>query len=178
MLYFSGNIFFILRSIPLTIYQITFASIIITGEIKYWIFAFGMLISELINRILKYLIKNKRPSRKGIENGRCTGCGVIPKYNNFSDSFGMPSGHAQLAGYIGIFWSLFLFRKELNNVNRYFPPILSIFILCIFSLSISWSRINNNCHNKSQVFFGIFLGIVIGIITYNKGSQLYPGVFN
>jgi len=175
---FFEVILFILRISPITIYQITIASIIITGEFKYWIFAGGMIVSELSNHLFKYLIKIERPSPKGEENGICTGCGVIPQYGKVSTSFGMPSGHAQLVGYVAMFWTFYLFRNELNNINRYFPVLLSIFILWCFSFSVCWSRVYNKCHSKKQVLFGLIIGSLFASFTYINANTYYPNLFN
>lgn len=176
MFNFTEVILFILRISPFTIYQITIASIMITGEFKYWIFAAGLIVSELSNHLFKYLIKKERPSPNGEEKGICTGCGVIPQHNKISTSYGMPSGHAQLLGYVAMFWTLYLFRNEIGNVDRYFPALLSIFILWCFSLLVCWSRVYNKCHSLKQVFVGLIIGSIIGTITYNNGSVYYPNI--
>lgn len=163
-------ILFILRISPLTIYQITFSSIIITGELKYLIFALGMIICELSNQLLKRVFKKKRPSSKGLVNGKCTGCGVIPRYNKESNTYGMPSGHAQLVGYVTMFWTLYLMKKGLFNPERYFPAIITIFILWTFSILVCWSRINNQCHSFKQVTTGFSIGSIIGYFFFSFNS--------
>jgi membrane-associated phospholipid phosphatase len=103
------------------------------------IYVIGYLANELLNRVLKPIIRDPRP---------------VP----FSptDKFGMPSGHAQLSAFSLVFMSLVLQEK------RYAWILL---FLCLTLVSMA-QRVIIKAHTLEQVIVGALLGGVLGYLTY------------
>ena len=98
-----------------------------------------------------------------------------------STTFGMPSGHSQLAWFI----STYILCKVINNWNNnnnntrsnpketvitifsYLWLIASSIIILSIAFYISYSRVYiEGCHTKQQVILGGILGVACGFITY------------
>ena len=77
-------------------------------------------------------------------------------------SFGMPSGHAQVAFITGIFWTLYLHNKYGLDTQNVFSMIL-LWSIC---LGIPYSRVYFRCHTVQQVIVGGLLGLLFGSIGY------------
>jgi len=95
-------------------------------------------------------------------------------FNIFKKSYGMPSGHSQIA------WSIstYLICKIINHIyksNLYSNKsiikllmyLLSIIILLIISIYISYGRVFiENCHTIQQVIIGGIIGCICGFLIY------------
>ena len=98
-----------------------------------------------------------------------------------STTFGMPSGHSQIAWFI----STYILCKVINNWNNnnnntrsnpketvitifsYLWLIASSIIILSIAFYISYSRVYiEGCHTKQQVILGGILGVACGFITY------------
>ena len=97
------------------------------------------------NKTLPILGSGKRP--KGAKN-----CGVL-KDGKLSKSYGMPSGHAQSAGFFMLF--------QLLNTNDFLYKILIIFV----SIWTMLSRVRLGCHTFQQIIIGGIIGAFIGYLT-------------
>jgi membrane-associated phospholipid phosphatase len=122
-------------------------------------FIFGFLFNNLINIILKLLIKEPRPSddQKIIE---------IAVFNNARvsfDKFGMPSGHAQNCGFIFAFITLTL-------TNYYISSI----VLFISVISMIQRYLYKN-HTLIQIFIGFIVGLFMGYLFYKISSKKITG---
>jgi membrane-associated phospholipid phosphatase len=109
-----------------------------------------------------------------------TSCGLTLD-NKVSTSFGMPSGHSQLAWGFAIYIICKLLKllsnsNIINNIsnkykiNQYFIYTL-IIIICVILLSIayyiSYSRVYiEGCHTFEQVSFGGILGLFCGLLAF------------
>ena len=80
--------------------------------------------------------------------------------NKISNSYGMPSGHSQIA------W-LFTTYSILNLQNHKYKS-MKILLLIILASMTSYSRVYwSNCHTIQQVLVGGLIGIFFGYQAYN-----------
>ena len=103
-----------------------------------------------------------------------TGCGVCIDYKK-STSYGMPSGHSQLAWFLAtyIIYENYQHYNKSKQTNKnkqnyiwYNIWYSSIFVLGI-AIYISYSRVYiEKCHTLSQVIVGALLGIICGRVIY------------
>ena len=120
-----------------------------------------VLIVQLSNNIFKQVAKKLYGKRKSVSilgrgsrpEGAC-GCGLIND-NKPSTTFGMPSGHSQIA------WSVstYLILK--------YKSIPHIIFLLTTAIYISFSRVQVGCHTPAQVITGAVIGIFSGFIAYS-----------
>ena len=122
-------------------------------------FVIGFILNNIFNIILKIAIKEPRPNdeQKKIEIGIVNGA-----YISF-DKFGMPSGHAQNCGFCLSFITLVL--NDLFITTLY----ASISIISLFQ------RYFHKMHSILQLATGLFVGILLGYLTYLFGNQYIMG---
>jgi membrane-associated phospholipid phosphatase len=158
----------IARTMPYTLYQFGILSSLVTQN---WIgvyfsgglFLFGDVLNGLV---LKPIFKSlgphvesfKRPSGVGIGDG----CGIYSQCSNLKQTWGMPSGHAQMMAIFATFWIAYL----VNNFEMTPGVIVSIIIILLISLLVIWSRLYIKCHNLLQVTVGTSLGIPLGYLLF------------
>lgn len=102
------------------------------------------VINIIINQILKHYYKHPRPIKAVID-------GSIP-----GDSYGMPSGHAQVVTFA------FVYLMIQYPDNRLLPILSTMFIPVTIM-----QRIYSNKHTPIQTFAGIFAGILSAFILTN-----------
>ncbi len=129
----SVNYYFILNLLLSTIYKNNLFFFIIITDI----------LSQLLNIILKSIIKEPRPKNQIKFNGK------IAQY------YGMPSGHAQSATFNSV-----IFCYQINNIYAY---IFSI-IICIITF---YQRYKYRRHTILQIFFGSITGLLFGYFCLN-----------
>ena len=130
-----------------------------------------------LNRLLKKGLKKMRPNRvdwKRPVDHPSTGCGSFPNpnYNRDRDeSFGMPSGHAQISAFAAAYLSvLILDRQKKNNVGvvdsncEKLKSFVVIGILWIIHYMIGGMRVKIRCHTKKQVLMGTIIGGIMGVL--------------
>jgi membrane-associated phospholipid phosphatase len=95
-------------------------------------FTYFIIFNSIINQILKRIIKEERP---------------IP-----TNSYGMPSGHAQMMWFI-VFYNM----NEIKNI------FLQIFLI-LSGLLISYDRVRRKKHTIKQVLVGSIIGSIFGTL--------------
>ena len=122
-------------------------------------FVVGFIFNNILNIVLKLLIKEPRPTtdQKAIEIGVVNGARI-----GF-DKFGMPSGHAQNCGYCLVF--------IIMTLNNHFITTLYL-LLSIISL---FQRYLNNNHTILQLIIGLIVGTFFGCLTYNIANKYIMG---
>ena len=127
---------------------------------KYlYFFVIGFIFNNILNIVLKLLIKEPRPTtdQKAIEIGVVNGARI-----GF-DKFGMPSGHAQNCGYCLVFIIM-----TLNN------PFVTTLYLLLSVISLFQRYLNNN-HTILQLFIGLIVGTLFAYLTYNVANKYIMG---
>ena len=122
-------------------------------------FVVGFIFNNILNIVLKLLIKEPRPTtdQKAIEIGVVNGARIS------FDKFGMPSGHAQNCGYCLAF--------IIMTLNNHFITTLYL-LLSVISL---FQRYLNNNHTILQLFIGLIVGTFFGCLTYNIANKYIMG---
>jgi len=130
----------------------------------------GISISFLLNNLLRYLIKEKRPEYQdnadvdADENDVDKETIVKDKNELLSNSlkiYGMPSGHAQQTFFSSIFITL-----SLQNIF-----ISSIFFIMTF-INL-YQRVHFYFHTTEQVIVGGIIGTLLSLLFYNLSSKNY-----
>ena len=84
-------------------------------------------------------------------------------------SFGMPSGHSQLAWFFAVYTCLSVIYNK-NHIGIKWTKnkvILSCILLIVLAIIISYSRVNiEGCHTMGQVIIGSLIGIVIALTAF------------
>jgi membrane-associated phospholipid phosphatase len=104
-------------------------------NILQW-YVFSFILNLILKEICRKCMKDKTFP--------LIGNGNRPPGSNLN-SYGMPSGHAQVVG--------FFLMSQILLGNKNWPVIL------LLSLEIMWSRILNGHHTFSQVAIGFLLGL-------------------
>jgi len=125
----------------------------------FYFFVVGFIFNNILNIVLKLLIKEPRPTtdQKAIEIGIVNGARI-----GF-DKFGMPSGHAQNCGYCLVF--------IIMTLNDHFITTL---YLSISTISLFQRYLYNN-HTILQLIIGVIIGTFFAYLTYNIANKYIMG---
>jgi membrane-associated phospholipid phosphatase len=133
---------------------------ILQNKTKYLqIYIIGLILNNMLNAILKYAIKEPRPSKDSrilemaIANGQRFGY----------DMYGMPSGHAQNCAYNLAFVTLVL-----NN------SFITGLYLVISAISM-YQRYKYGNHTILQLIVGFSVGIIFGYLVFLAGNKWLKG---
>lgn len=154
--------------------------------------------TSLLNAFLKYVIIKPLYKWSGNNNLFLLGSGERPtgatSCNIILDgkkatSFGMPSGHSQIAWTIGIYLVCHLINRLINNFNnneKNSTPstvlnniwiCLSIIILFSIMIYISYSRVYiEGCHTIQQVIIGGIIGVILGFLAFYFENDIKKGI--
>lgn len=152
----------ILIAYPIIITVATiFFSIITYNPIGIYFAIGNIVLGFSANWFLKLLIKYLAPNWKlGMRPSQSHECGNFPICDKIiRKTWGMPSGHMQIATLASTFWILYLLDKKYRSS-------FSIIILAIIPFLVGYSRIYLGCHNLIQVIVGGIIGLIFGIILY------------
>lgn len=154
------------QSTPLMLYLFTMYQIIMTNSKFYYLMFIGMILSEIINPILKQLAakywKDEYPDiilRPSCEYA-CNYIGLKSKCSGL----GMPSGHSQTTA---MFVTMMYLYFQQNNQLTFFNKTILFTIL----LAIPLSRVYYQCHSFSQIIIGSMVGIFLGFILFKIYTQ-------
>jgi len=139
----------------------------------------GQLGCEVLNFLLKRLIKEERPKRMlpPARHIRRTLSGLqpIPSAENLhlemlGKGYGMPSSHAQFTAFFSLSLTLFLLLRHrplpASSSHTPFTILQRAFLSVVALLSaviVAWSRIYLNYHTPQQVFAGCGAGALSAI---------------
>ena len=127
------------------------------GDIKAFYFAILILFTEKINTVLKETTR----LFMGKKSWGVFGKGTRPTTKGFGGTYGMPSGHSQIATTFSAYWSSYL--MDTNYVYKY----ASIGFLAALSLLVMYSRVVwERAHTVQQVIIGGLIGSLIGHYFY------------
>ena len=123
------------------------------------VYIIGLILNNILNAILKYAIKDPRPSKDSrilemaIANGKRFG----------HDVYGMPSGHAQNCAY-----NLAFITLVLNN------SFITGLYLVITAISM-YQRYKYSNHTILQLIIGFIIGLLFGYLIYIAGNKWLKG---
>ena len=123
-------------------------------------YIFGIIISSIMNCILKYIIKEPRPS----EDLNIYNASIAQGKRVSFDKYGMPSGHAT-----GVFYSTAFIFFALKD------PYIS-FIYLLISINTMFQRVKYKNHTVSQVIVGAIVGAITGYIAYLFATKKLVGL--
>ena len=123
-------------------------------------YIFGFVMSVIINSILKYIIKQPRPS----EDLSIYNASIAHGKRVSFDKYGMPSGHAT-----GVFYSTAFIFFALKN------PYISLIYL-IISINTAYQRVKYKNHTILQVMIGAIVGAITGYIAYLFAKKKLVGL--
>jgi membrane-associated phospholipid phosphatase len=133
---------------------------VLQNKTKYLqIYIIGLILNNILNAVLKYAIKEPRPSidsrilEMAIANGKRFGY----------DVYGMPSGHAQTCAY-----NLAFITLVLNN------SFITGLYLVITSISM-YQRHKYFNHTILQLIIGFCVGLIFGYLSYYVGNKWLKG---
>tara|TARA_Y100001935_G_C17183024_1_gene446114 strand:- start:249 stop:794 length:546 start_codon:yes stop_codon:yes gene_type:complete len=136
----------------------------------------AFLTSEVLNKILKNLCRSIMGDKSfpiiGIGKRPPVAVFQLPQdgkmYKTSITSYGMPSGHSQLA----TLFSTYIILKTYNNTILSQPQKLSTYALMIFiGTYVIYARIREYWHTPQQTIIGGIIGIILGYFTYKLHNK-------
>ena len=180
------------KASPMTIYQSGALASLISLDPKFIVFSLlALVFGDGFNFIAKKYsrklcadnpICNRPLINEGI--GSIANCGVFQRNLTSTDlerlkkhSFGMPSGHSQLAALTATFWTLYQVGhlKQETDSDKRTLLILSMVVMWLLALGVMYQRKQSHCHNLEQIVIGGFLGVLFGFLAYLVATNI-PGV--
>lgn len=103
-----------------------------------WMFVLFWAVNFGVNSVLKVLIKEKRPN-------------PMARFKKHVSYWGMPSGHAQSAGYC----MAFFYYTRMSDLWYAVCGALAAITL--------WQRYASNAHTAKQLVVGVVVGVLVGV---------------
>lgn len=111
------------------------------------------MIDELLNKILKSIIKSPRPLERKDAYGK----------------YGMPSSHAQFMGFFTSYLILFICLRQHQTYRTVFGKAvrnLLVVMLVVVNIIVCLSRVYLSYHTLIQVVAGQLIGISLGSLSF------------
>ena len=171
--------------LPIFIMVFIFSWFVSTRELEACILALGHVLNDIMNIIVKKLIKEKRPTKmfedyyeilkqdvfkkekyleSCIKENELAKGGILNKIDFQKDSqrsgYGMPSAHSQFMGFFFgylILRILYFWKFDSKLTKR-----AGILLLTISTVLTPVSRVTLGYHSAKQVFVGVVLGMFLG----------------
>ncbi|KAM5559862.1 lipid phosphate phosphatase gamma [Rosa sericea] len=115
-------------------------------ELQGMFFAIGLIISQLINEVIKDMFQQARPAT----------CALL----EMCDSHGWPSSHSQYMFFFAVYFTL-LTQKGIGLWDTKHKFAVNFLPWCLALLTM-YSRVYLGYHTVAQVFAGSALGIFLG----------------
>lgn len=166
----------IAKASPLLMFSTAVLGYFLTYQKTFLFLLIGFSGNTLINYIVKhYVVKPIMGNRKypiigqGSRPKGAKACGLFDS-SKITDikSYGMPSGHAQMAGF---FTAYSMLKLSDDQVSMPFYVTVGI-ILGSSLLFIMYSRIEAKCHTLQQTIAGAILGLFLGHVFYNNKGRI------
>ena len=172
-----------IRATPFIYFTFSLFNFIINPNFDNVFFLTAYAGNFILNGILKFITRSIYnlfntdyifPFGQGSRPYGATNCGTFAFVSNPKAlSFGMPSGHSQLAWFFSTYWLLNIIEKYNSNLNNNHNKKLKILsyvqitTLLILALLVSFSRVEiEGCHTTGQVITGAIIGIASGYLTH------------
>ncbi|SCU83311.1 LADA_0C10704g1_1 [Lachancea dasiensis] len=136
--------------LPIGILIFYFSWFVSSRELEAVVIAGGQVVNELLNNVLKNIIKEPRPVVLSSEF----------QANSIRSEYGMPSAHSQFMGFFLIYWSLTLVLKweGIGKIRKFF----TVAIMSAVAAMVAFSRVYLGYHSLAQVSVGLALGGLLG----------------
>lgn len=123
---------------------------LITREIEPVIVVGGHLLNEVLNKVIKFIVREPRPDFH-----KDFGVG------SYSLTYGMPSAHSQFMGFFALYFILTLKYRipKLTGIQKGFGMV----ILATAAALVAISRVYLLYHTYAQVLVGLSSGAVLGL---------------
>ncbi|KAG0294234.1 hypothetical protein BGZ96_001537 [Linnemannia gamsii] len=132
---------------PLAIVCGYVAVIITSRDLKPAVMFAGQLANELVNLILKRLVKQARPTEY------------------LGDGYGMPSSHSQFMAYFATYIVILMYRRSI--VSEPLIPHTVSAVVVLWSALVVYSRVHLYYHTWQQVVAGTICGFFFAIIYFH-----------
>jgi dolichyldiphosphatase len=119
-------------------------------ELQAFFFGLGLIVSEIINQVIKDFVQELRPST----------CEAL----EMCDSNGWPSSHSQYMCFFAVYCTLLSVLK-LHFADE-FRQAFTAFLPWPFAVIVMYSRVYLGYHTTAQVIAGGCLGLVLGAAWY------------
>ena len=166
----------IAKASPLLMFTTAILGYFLTYKKTFLLLLVGLSGNTIINYLIKHAIMKPLMGDKkypiigqGSRPKGAKACGLFDK-SKITDvkSFGMPSGHAQMAGF---FTAYSMSKLGADNVSPIFFTSVGIILGACF-IFIMYSRIHNRCHTLQQALAGGIIGLVLGNTFFNYKERL------
>lgn len=166
----------IAKASPLLMFSTAILGYFLTYQKTFLFLLIGFSGNTLINYIVKqYVVKPIMGNRKypvigqGPRPKGAKACGLFES-SKITDlkSYGMPSGHAQMAGF---FTAYSMLKLSEDQVSMPFYVTVGIILGCSL-LFIMYSRVEAKCHTLQQTIAGAILGLFLGHVFYNNKGRI------
>jgi membrane-associated phospholipid phosphatase len=133
----------------------------------------AFLTSEILNKIFKTgfksIMKDKKYPIIGMGKRPPVAVFQLPQdgkmYKTSINSYGMPSGHSQIA----VLFSTYIILRTYYNSALSLPHKLAIYALMIFlGFYVIYARIKEYWHTFQQTMVGGTIGLILGYFTYKS----------
>lgn len=125
---------------------------LITREIEPVIAVAGHLVGEIINKIIKHLVKQPRPDFHK-EFGA----------SSYGLTYGMPSAHSQFMGFFAAYFMCNVWKRVPMKKNH---KLLVNGLLAVAAVLVAFSRVYLWYHSAQQVLVGLVVGVLAGVLFY------------
>ena len=141
---------------------LTFFVVFIKKKSLGYAFFVAYFASQLLNRALKLLVARNRPFVDYAD---------IFNYDN-EDGYSFPSGHSLGAGIFATYLVYVIICAKFSKADK----VLSIIAVCLFALTIMFSRMTLGVHYLTDTIVGVIFGIlfaILSILLYNVLVKKY-----
>lgn len=125
---------------------------LITREIEPVIVVGGHLLGEIINKIIKHIVKQPRPDFH-----KEFGAG------SYGLTYGMPSAHSQFMGFFAAYFMLNVWYRV--PLRKHYKVGANL-ILSGCAVTVAFSRVYLLYHNIPQVVVGVMVGSTFGVFFF------------
>lgn len=128
----------------------------------------GLLVNEVVNMLLKRMMKSPRP------------CSVLDSKKLYN-KYGMPSSHAQFMGFMAAYAVFFayirlkvhVYENFTDNIRQHFISLSSVAV----ALIVCYSRLYLHYHTVEQVLTGLVVGVISGVVWFYVVEYLFTPHF-
>jgi len=130
-------------------------------------FLIGQLGNEVLNYVIKHIVKEKRPSMRDL--------------SNMHVKYGWPSSHAQFIWFFAFYLTLFVnFRCHNRSISPCFFNVWKLIVttasFCLAGV-VTYSRVYLGYHTLNQVVWGAAIGSVVSLIWFVLTQFVFAPLF-